>query len=116
VPVLIVQHMAEGFVEGFASWLATRTGMPARMARDGECVQPGCAYLAPDGAQMGRDGVAGLLELHQAGGVTIAQSEESCVVFGMPGEAVRLGAATHVLPPDEIACLIAASTVRNGFG
>ena len=59
---------------------------------------------------MGRDGAAGLLELQRAGGVTVAQDEESSVVFGMPGEAVRLGAAAHVLPPDEIARFITAST------
>lgn len=52
---------------------------------------------------MGRDGAAGLLELRQAGGVTIAQDKESSVVFGMPMEAIRLGAAEHVLPPKRIA-------------
>jgi two-component system chemotaxis response regulator CheB len=52
---------------------------------------------------MGRDGAAGLLELRNAGGVTIAQDKESSVVFGMPMEAIRLGAAEHVLPPKRIA-------------
>ena len=52
---------------------------------------------------MGRDGAAGLLELREAGGVTIAQDKESSVVFGMPMEAIRLGAAEHVLPPTKIA-------------
>jgi two-component system chemotaxis response regulator CheB len=51
---------------------------------------------------MGRDGAAGLLELREAGGVTIAQDKESSVVFGMPMEAIRLGAAEHVLPPKKI--------------
>jgi len=51
---------------------------------------------------MGRDGAAGLLELRKAGGVTIAQDKESSVVFGMPMEAIRLGAAEHVLPPKKI--------------
>jgi two-component system chemotaxis response regulator CheB len=47
---------------------------------------------------MGRDGAAGLLAIRQAGGVTIAQDEASSVVYGMPREAVRLGAAQYVLP------------------
>ncbi len=42
---------------------------------------------------MGSDGAQGLLSLRQAGGKTIAQDEESCVVFGMPKEAIKLGAA-----------------------
>ena len=52
---------------------------------------------------MGRDGALGLHRLRQAGGVTIVQDEESCVVFGMPGEAVRLGAAQYTLAPPDIA-------------
>lgn len=55
---------------------------------------------------MGRDGAEALLALKEAGAVTVAQDEESSVVFGMPGEAVRLGAARHVLSPDRIADLI----------
>ena len=51
---------------------------------------------------MGKDGAAGLLDVHRSGGLTIAQDEISSVVFGMPGEAVRLGAAQHVLPVDQI--------------
>jgi two-component system chemotaxis response regulator CheB len=59
---------------------------------------------------MGRDGAAGLLEVHRAGGLTVAQDEASSVVFGMPGEAVRLGAAQHVLPADRIGALIGRLT------
>jgi two-component system, chemotaxis family, protein-glutamate methylesterase/glutaminase len=47
---------------------------------------------------MGRDGAAGLLAIRQAGGVTIAQDEASSAVYGMPREAVLLGAAQRVLP------------------
>ncbi len=47
---------------------------------------------------MGRDGAAGLMAIRQAGGVTIAQDEESSAVYGMPREAARLGAAQRVLP------------------
>jgi two-component system, chemotaxis family, protein-glutamate methylesterase/glutaminase len=51
---------------------------------------------------MGADGAAGLLKLHKAGAQTIAQDEETCVVFGMPREAIRLGAAQQVLPLEKI--------------
>ena len=47
---------------------------------------------------MGDDGARGLLEMHQAGAATLAQDEDSCVVFGMPKEAIKLGAAQRVLP------------------
>ena len=46
---------------------------------------------------MGADGAAGLLRLRQAGAVTAVQDEETCVVFGMPREAIRMGAAQQVL-------------------
>ncbi len=52
---------------------------------------------------MGKDGAQGLLSIRQSGGLTLAQDEETCVVFGMPGEAVRLNAASHVLPLDSFA-------------
>lgn len=51
---------------------------------------------------MGRDGARGLEEIREAGGHTIAQDRATSVVFGMPGEAVNLGAAEVVLPIDEI--------------
>jgi two-component system chemotaxis response regulator CheB len=52
---------------------------------------------------MGRDGAAGLLAMRQRGGHTIAQDEESCVVFGMPKEAIARGAAAEILPLEDIA-------------
>jgi two-component system chemotaxis response regulator CheB len=52
---------------------------------------------------MGTDGAQGLLEMRKAGAITIAQDQESSVVWGMPGEAVKIGAADHVLPLDSIA-------------
>jgi two-component system chemotaxis response regulator CheB len=51
---------------------------------------------------MGRDGAAGLREIRRAGGLTIAQDEASSVVYGMPREAVALGAADHVLSLKDI--------------
>jgi two-component system chemotaxis response regulator CheB len=56
---------------------------------------------------MGRDGAAGLLEIKRAGGHTIAQDEATSVVYGMPREAVMLGAADRVLPLVEIGPAIA---------
>ena len=47
---------------------------------------------------MGKDGAAELKQMRDRGAVTIAQDRESSVVHGMPGEAIALGAATHVLP------------------
>jgi len=52
---------------------------------------------------MGDDGARGMLEMKQAGAATIAQDEETCVVFGMPKEAIKLGAADRVLPLQSIA-------------
>lgn len=51
---------------------------------------------------MGKDGAEELKLLKDAGAVTIAQDMESSVVYGMPGEAVRIGGASYVLPPDKI--------------
>jgi len=51
---------------------------------------------------MGADGAAGLESIMRAGGTTLAQDECSCVVFGMPRQAILRGAAHFVLPPDEI--------------
>ena len=52
VPILIVQHMAPGFIKGFARWLATSTGLPVHVATHGESLLPGHVYVAPDDHQM----------------------------------------------------------------
>jgi two-component system chemotaxis response regulator CheB len=52
---------------------------------------------------MGDDGAAGLLEIKKAGGHTIAQDKDSCVVFGMPRRAIEIGAVTDILPLNKIA-------------
>ena len=57
---------------------------------------------------MGSDGALGLKEIHDAGAVTIAQDEQSSVVWGMPGEAVKLNAADFILPLDKIADKVTA--------
>ncbi len=152
--VLVVQHIAPGFLPGMAEWLGQGTRLMVKLAEPGESVRPGTVYLAPDGVQMGiardgrirlmkeaaeegfcpsvsylfqsvaesygpsacgilltgmgRDGAAGLKRLRGAGGVTIAQDEASSVVFGMPAEAIRMGAAEYVLSPEQI-----AGTIRS---
>jgi len=149
VPVLIVQHMAAGFANGFVDWLSKSSGFPVRVAGQGEALSLGQAYVAPDGCHMGlsadgrihlskappengmrpaisflfrsaeavlgpnvvgiiltgmgQDGVEELKRLKDVGAVTIAQDAESSVVHGMPGQAIKLGAATHILPPEKIA-------------
>lgn len=52
---------------------------------------------------MGDDGSKGMLEMHEVGAYNIAQDEKSCVVFGMPAEAIKAGAVDIVLPLDDIA-------------
>ncbi len=52
---------------------------------------------------MGDDGAKGMLEMHETGAYTIAQDEETCVVFGMPKEAIKAGGADKILPLDKIA-------------
>jgi two-component system chemotaxis response regulator CheB len=79
--------------------------------------------LGADGAGclltgMGRDGAAGLLAIRRAGGKTIAQDEATSVVFGMPREAIMLGAAQQVLALDQIAPslgVLAGATADSGW-
>lgn len=152
VPVLIVQHMTPGFVEGFVEWLARSSEVPVRIAAANEPLLPGHAYVAPDDfhmgvsldhrillakegkehgtrpavsflfrsvkavfgpktvgillSGMGRDGAEELKELKDVGAITIAQDKESSVVHGMPGQAIQIGAALQVLPPEAIAKIL----------
>lgn len=62
---------------------------------------------------MGRDGAEGLLAMRRAGGRTIAQDEASSVVYGMPREAVMLGAAERVLPLDAIGLTVLELAARR---
>ena len=148
VPILIVQHIAVGFLEGLVDWLAQSTGFPVHIAADGEHPLPGHVYVAPDGFHMvvktgnrialtgdepkdglrpsvshlfasvakvfgqsaigvlltgmGKDGAEELKLMKDKGAITIVQDEESSIVYGMPGEAVRLDAASYVLSLERI--------------
>jgi two-component system chemotaxis response regulator CheB len=57
---------------------------------------------------MGSDGAQGLLKMKRAGARTLAQDEASCVVFGMPREAIRLGAVDRITPLDRVAAELTA--------
>jgi two-component system chemotaxis response regulator CheB len=157
--LLIVQHIARGFLPGMVDWLSQTTGLRVHIAAHGATPLPGHAYVAPDdfhlaadangrmilareglestlrpavsylfrslanscGAAavgvlltgMGKDGAAEMKLMKEQGALTIAQDRESSVVHGMPGEAIELGAATHVLPADKIAGALIAR-VRRG--
>jgi two-component system chemotaxis response regulator CheB len=149
VPVLVVQHVAPGFVHGLAEWLDGETPLQVGLANHGDEPQPGTVLIAPDDyhlqvntsgivelckeppyrqlrpsanylfrslAQafgpraagivltgMGDDGTEGLSALRQAGGLTIAQDKASCIVYGMPQEALARNAARRELTLDQIA-------------
>jgi two-component system chemotaxis response regulator CheB len=62
---------------------------------------------------MGDDGARGMKLLHDRGARTIAQNEETCVVFGMPKEAIKLGAVDEVLPLSQMASAIRAFDARG---
>ena len=66
---------------------------------------------------MGADGASGMLKMKEAGAQTIAQDEVSCVVFGMPKEAIKIGAVDRIVPidriPQEIIRLINRSETEN---
>lgn len=145
LPVLVVQHITSGFLDGMVEWLSSETGLLVRVASQGERIRGGCVYFAPDGHHMGvtgdgrimlsngpaengvrpsvshlfrsvaraygarsagvlltgmgKDGALELAQMREKGAVTVAQERESCVVYGMPAEAVRLNGAVHLLPP-----------------
>ena len=158
-PILVVQHMAAGFVRGFIEWLAHSSRLPIHLAAHAAQILPGHVYVAADELQMkverggrialtreppenglrpsvsflfrsvaevyGGDAVAGLLSgmgrdgadelklLKDKGAVTFAQDKDSSVVHGMPGEAIKLDAASFVLPPEKIAATL-ASLAKSG--
>jgi len=65
---------------------------------------------------MGKDGAEGLQTVARAGGLTIAQDEASCAVYGMPRQAVLRGATDEVLPIEDIARALVARAAVGGRG
>ncbi|MHB8252877.1 MAG: protein-glutamate methylesterase/protein-glutamine glutaminase [Acidiferrobacter sp.] len=163
VPILVVQHIAVGFLQGLVDWLAGTCAVSVRIARHGDSALPGQVYVAPDGFHMGvhrggviyltseeavnrhqpsvsflfrsvtnayggnavgvlltgmgKDGAEELKLMKDNGAVTIAQDAKSSIVHGMPGEAIRLGAATHVLSLDGIVTMLQDLVAhKSGFG
>ena len=158
-PIVIVQHMAPGFLEGLVQWLSQSSALPIRIAASGEEMMPGTVYLAPDEGHlvidrrhrlnvtadapengvrpsiahlfrsvadvfgqrsacvllsgMGTDGAAELKRLKDLGGVAIVQDKASSVVYGMPGEALRLGTNAIVLSPERIASVLGRLAARS---
>jgi len=146
--ILVVQHIADGFVPVLTSWLDGSSQIRVKEAEDGEDLAPGVVYIAPSNVHtelvgtrialrdgeplaghrpsidvllssiakshrargvgiilsgMGRDGARGARDIRNAGGYTMAQDEDSCVVFGMPRAAAELDGIDQVLNPLEIA-------------
>jgi two-component system chemotaxis response regulator CheB len=62
---------------------------------------------------MGSDGARGMLAMHRAGSVTFAEDESTCVVFGMPKEAIACGAVDHVVPLDRMAASMLRAASEN---
>lgn len=152
VPILVVQHITPGFINGLVDWLRQDTKLPIHIASNGQSVLPGNIYFAPDDyhmeityngtislnkkekinglrptvsnlfnsianaygknsigillSGMGKDGVEEMKILKEKGAVTVAQEKDSCVIYGMPGEAVKINAATYSLSLEKIAELI----------
>ena len=147
-PVLVVQHMPEGFTKSFADRLNWYTSLEVAEAAPGDIISPGKVLVAPGNYHMeiggktikttqdekvnnvrpsvdvlmksaakshgagcigvlltgmGGDGAEGLKAIKAAGGKTIAQDEETCVVFGMPKIAMDMGVVDVMRPLDDIA-------------
>lgn len=160
VPILIVQHIAKGFLKGFVEWLNDTTDHTVHIAANNENPKQGNVYVAPSGFHMGvksggtlvlrkdgpeynlcpsvsylfrsvaevfrenaigilltgmgKDGAYELKMMKDQGAVTIAQSKESSVINGMPGTAVKLGAAKYILSLEQIAGTIKQIVKRSG--
>lgn len=159
IPLVIVQHIATGFLRAMVDWLNAECEISVVIARNGEIARAGHAYFAPEGLQMGvnrggsivltdspaenglkpavsylfrsvakaygpralgilltgmgRDGAAELKGMRDRGAITIAQSKESCVVYGMPAEAVKLDAAERILSPEEMVTFLISMTGKS---
>lgn len=151
-PVLVVQHITPGFLEGLVAGLSRTSSLPIQIGVHGESLQAGRVYFAPDNHHMGidgldrlvlsqdppengcrpavsylfrsvathgpknavgvlltgmgKDGAAELKLMKDKGLITIVQDVSTSLVYGMPGEAVKLGGAQHVLPVNQVAAML----------
>lgn len=152
IPIVVVQHIAAGFLEGMVDWLSKTTHLSLKIPKTGEPVMNHCVYFAPEDHHiditpsrffriykinatenfrrpishlfssvaavykksavgvlltgMGNDGAVGLKEMKDQGAMTLVQDKASAVVFGMPGEAVKLNAQTYQLNPHDITAFL----------
>jgi two-component system chemotaxis response regulator CheB len=74
----------------------------------------GCSAAGVLLTGMGKDGAEELKLLRDKGAITMVQDRDSAVVYGMPGEAIKLDAATYVLPPERIAARLVRLTTKKG--
>jgi two-component system, chemotaxis family, protein-glutamate methylesterase/glutaminase len=148
LPILVVQHITNGFAQSLADWLNKELSLTVRLAVNGEKPAPGTVLIAPDDRHMqiseqgtillheksnykglrpsanylfsslaevyqanavgviltgmGDDGVDGLAAMHRTGGTVLAQDQDTCVVYGMPREAVSRKVVNYVLPVEQI--------------
>jgi len=162
-PVVVAQHIADGFAQGMVEWFSKITMVRVRVAAEGEVVVPGTVYVSPSESHMeinsgrrvvlrersqkdlhhpscdallssvarvygsrsigvilsgmGSDGVMGMKQIKDSGGVTIAQDKETSIVFGMPQSAIASGCIDRILPPEEIGPeLVRLITAAEGQG
>ena len=150
-PVLVVQHMPEGFTAAFSKRLNDSSNLEVKEAEDGDDLLPGHGYVAPGHSHMnivkkgdkykirvfksekvsghmpsidvlfdsvaehagnrsvavimtgmGKDGSEGLLKIKEKGGYTLAQNEETSVVYGMNRVAVEIGAVNEIVTLSDI--------------
>lgn len=126
VPILVVQHIAAGFVGPFATWLASCSGLRARVAVHGERLEPATVYIAPDGAHLGVDGrgAARLADIGPIGGfrpsasflfesVGRAYGPTAAMVIltgmgsdGVPGLRTARATGSYVLAQDEATSVV----------
>ncbi len=161
LPIVVAQHITDGFIEGMIDWLRNYIHLPLKIAKNKESFSSGEIYISPTGKHltvyfggliklleaedkdlfrpsvnklfesvakiyghraigviltgMGSDGALGLKMIKEAGGLTLAQSEESCAVYGMPKAAIEVGAVENTSDINMIPEIIieATSKIKN---
>ncbi len=159
LPVICIQHISEGFLQGLIDWLSSKCRLKIEIAKTGAFPRPGTIYFPPEDTHlkidgsgkfiitsephfdghrpsitvtmksaagyyknsalgvlltgMGKDGAEGLLSIKKASGITIAQNEESSIIFGMPKHAIELGAAVYIVPLNDIGPMILNYTMHK---